>query len=153
MRFSLKVILIVLIILGINYWKEQKELKEMTEMIKTFQFASSEELDQLIIKKYPEELTYSSFKDDELKQMIHTLKILEMKEVKRLKRSDYYTKIILKEKEDGGTNQYKEFTLYHKGFIEYKEGSLVGDKVIYYQADPAQVNNALDSILAEKEFE
>ena len=151
MRFSLKVILIVLIILGINYWKEQKELKEMTEMIKTLQFASSEELDQLIIKKYPEELTYSSFKDDELKQMIHTFNILEMKEVKRLKRSDHYTKIILKE--DGGINQYKEFTLYHKGFIEYKEGSLVGDKVIYYQADPAQVNNALDSILAEKEFE
>jgi len=50
MRFSLKVILIVLIILGINYWKEQKELKKMTEMIKTFQFASSEELDILASK-------------------------------------------------------------------------------------------------------
>ena len=50
MRVILKVVLIVSIIFGINYWKEQKELKKMTEMIKTFQFASSEELDILASK-------------------------------------------------------------------------------------------------------
>lgn len=151
MRVIISIVLIVLTVFGINYWKEQKELEEMNEMIKTFQFALSEELDQLIIKKYPEELNYSSFKDDELEQVIHTFENLDMNEVKQIKLSDNYTKLLLKE--DAGIDQHMEFNVYDNGFIEYKEGSLVGGKVIYYQADPAQLHNALDSILAGKALE
>ena len=121
MRVIIRIVLIVLIVFGINHWKEQKELEEMTDMIKTFQFALPEELDQLIIKKYPEELNYSSFKDDELEQVIDTFENLDMNEVKQVKLSDNYTKLLLKE--DAGINQYMEFNVYDNGFIEYKEGS------------------------------
>ncbi|WP_341323319.1 hypothetical protein NSQ62_07560 [Solibacillus sp. FSL H8-0523] len=134
----------------IYYGVEQYRLKEMSEILQEIEVVSPERFNKLSIIQYPEQQNYVSFDYDEVQATFRALKKLEVKEAKRLKESENYTKIRLLE---DGSHQFVEYYFYDNDSIQFVEEGLVAFRSVTYQVDEAELHTVLDSLLAGKTFD
>lgn len=148
-RIILSLLMIPIVFLT-YYLVEQYHLREASKILEDFQFVEPERLNYLSIVQYPEKRVYTSFHDDEVRQMLNTLNELELKKAKLESMSENYTKLRFME---DGSHGYIEYYLYDNGFIKYVEDSLAGGRSITYKMEEEKLNEFLASLLKGKTLE